>query len=78
MRINSLSATHKLTDREIEVFCLLAQGKSNEEIAHDMCISEGTVKAHLHHTYRKFNLHTRKELLALVEEREPVERSSVK
>ena len=69
IRINSLSLAHGLTDREIEVFYLMAQGKTNLEIAHDTFISEGTVKAHLHHIYQKFGVHTRKELMQIVESR---------
>lgn len=66
IRINSLGLAHGLTDREMEVFYLMAQGKTNIEIAHDMFISEGTVKSHLHRIYQKFGLHKRKELISLV------------
>lgn len=67
IRVNTLGSTHDLTDRELEVLYLLMQGKSNMQIGQDMFISEGTVKAHLHHIYRKFDIHNRKELQALVE-----------
>ena len=66
MRIGNLADLYNLTDREKEVFYLLAQGKSNMEIAHDMIISEGTVKAHLHHMYRKFGVHRRQDLLEFI------------
>lgn len=65
-RIGNLGDLYNLTDREKEVFHLLAQGKSNIEIAHDMFISEGTVKAHLHHIYTKLNVRSRKELVSLL------------
>ena len=66
-RIGNLGDLRNLTDREKEVFYLLAQGKSNIEIAHDMFISEGTVKAHLHHIYTKLDVHSRKELISLLD-----------
>ena len=65
-RIESLASVYQLTDRERETFHLVMQGKTNVAIAHDMFISEGTVKAHLHHIYQKVGVHTRKELQALV------------
>ena len=65
-RIGNLGDLYNLTDREKEVFHLLAQGKSNIEIAHDMFVLEGTVKAHLHHIYTKLNVRSRKELVSLL------------
>jgi len=37
----------QLTLRQIEVLCLLAEGKSNKEIAHRLDIADRTVRAHL-------------------------------
>ncbi|MCL4249510.1 MAG: response regulator transcription factor [Anaerolineae bacterium] len=37
----------KLTDREVEVLRLLAQGKANKEISRELHISETTVKSHV-------------------------------
>lgn len=42
-----------LSDREVEVVRLLAQGRSNREIASDLFLSEATVKTHLVRIYRK-------------------------
>jgi DNA-binding NarL/FixJ family response regulator len=36
-----------LTERELDVLALLAQGLSNQEIGHRLFLSEGTVKTHL-------------------------------
>ena len=66
-RVNALSAACGLTERETEVLQLAVQGKTNINIAHDMFISEGTVKAHLHHIYQKLGISSRKELFALVD-----------
>ena len=51
----------RLTDRELEVLRLVAQGKSNREIATDLYISENTVKNHVRNILEKLHLHTRME-----------------
>lgn len=65
--VNGLSARYSLTQRETEVLHLLAQGKTNGMIARDMMIADGTVKAHVQHIYQKLEVHSRKELRALIE-----------
>ncbi|OFV85180.1 MAG: hypothetical protein A2W26_09910, partial [Acidobacteria bacterium RBG_16_64_8] len=50
------SAVGDLTDREREVIRLVAQGKSNQEIAHQFFISEKTVKTHISHILAKLDL----------------------
>jgi DNA-binding NarL/FixJ family response regulator len=42
-----------LSSREVEVLELVAQGKSNRDIAGELWISEATVKSHLLHIYDK-------------------------
>jgi DNA-binding NarL/FixJ family response regulator len=48
-----------LTERETEVLCLLAQGKSNKEIARSLSIGEQTVKTHVAHILGKLGLSSR-------------------
>lgn len=47
MRARKRKARAKLTEREKQVVVLVAQGKSNKEIASALRISEGTVKIYL-------------------------------
>lgn len=51
-----------LTARELEVTRLLARGLRNKEIAFELGITEGTVKAYLHSIYNKLEVSTRVEL----------------
>jgi DNA-binding NarL/FixJ family response regulator len=51
----------RLTDRELEVLKLVAQGLSNREIAEQLYISENTVKNHVRNILEKLHLHSRME-----------------
>src|SRR5512141_1621574 len=48
-----------LTERETEVLRLLAQGRSNKEIAHDLTIGEKTVKTHVSNILSKLSVPSR-------------------
>ena len=48
-----------LTERETDVLRLLAQGKSNKEIAYTLNIGEQTVKTHVGHILEKLELPSR-------------------
>jgi DNA-binding CsgD family transcriptional regulator len=52
-----------LTDREREVLALIAQGRSNQEIADALVISIKTVNRHRENIMAKLNLHSRVELV---------------
>ncbi|MBK7452118.1 MAG: response regulator transcription factor [Anaerolineales bacterium] len=52
-----------LTEREHEVFTMLAEGASNQEIAETLVISPKTVERHRENIMRKLNLHSRSELV---------------
>jgi len=48
-----------LTERETDVLRLLAQGRSNKEIAHILSLSEKTVKTHVSNILSKLNVPSR-------------------
>ena len=51
----------RLTDREMEVLRLVAQGLNNRDIAKQLFISENTVKNHIRNILEKLHLHSRME-----------------
>ena len=53
--------TPRLTDREMEVLALVAQGMNNRDIAKELFISENTVKNHVRNILEKLHLHSRME-----------------
>lgn len=50
-----------LTDRELEVLRLVAEGQTNNRIARQLWVTEQTVKFHLSNTYRKLGVANRTE-----------------
>ena len=56
---SSTELAPSLTERELEVIKALAQGKSNNEIARDLGISEKTVRNHASNIYRKLHIFDR-------------------
>ena len=55
--------TEHLTDRELEVIKAVAKGLSNKQVAHEMFVSESTVKFHLQNASKKLNAHRRAEIV---------------
>ena len=62
-----IAKSHSLSARETDVFMLLAQGRSRPYICEALYLSDGTVKTHISHIYRKFDVHERQELLDAVQ-----------
>lgn len=48
-----------LTDRQVQVFKLVMQGKSNKAIARDLCIAESTIKQHVKPILKTLNVTSR-------------------
>jgi LuxR family maltose regulon positive regulatory protein len=54
-----------LSKREVDILCRIAQGLSNQAIADEMVVELSTVKSHLKHIYRKLNVESRTQAVAL-------------
>lgn len=57
-----------LTERESELLCYLARGRTKAYIAEALFVTENTVRSHVRNIYSKLGVHTRQELIDLVEE----------
>jgi LuxR family maltose regulon positive regulatory protein len=53
-----------LSQREFEVLDLLDRGLSNQQIAEEIVVTEGTVKRHVHNIFQKLDVHSRTQALA--------------
>ncbi|MGI8913267.1 MAG: helix-turn-helix domain-containing protein [Chloroflexota bacterium] len=68
-RQSATAAPETLSEREVDVLRLLAQGKSNREIATVLVITEGTVKNHVSNILGKLNAGNRTEAANLARRR---------
>jgi LuxR family maltose regulon positive regulatory protein len=57
-----------LSERELEVLQLIADGLSNREIAQELIIAPGTVKVHIKNIYSKLDVHNRTQAAARARE----------
>ena len=59
-------ATDELTPQELVVARIVAQGKTNREVAAELFLSTNTIETHLRHIFRKLGVRSRTELVAKV------------
>jgi DNA-binding NarL/FixJ family response regulator len=59
VHVPSAEAIGDLSEREVEVLCLIATGLSNQEIASELFVSNTTVKTHVSHILTKLGVRDR-------------------
>jgi DNA-binding CsgD family transcriptional regulator len=67
-RCAQVAAQYGLSSRQAEVLALLAKGRNASYIQERLAISHYTAKAHIYNIYQKVGIHSRQELLTLIEE----------
>lgn len=68
---DALASAYDLTAREREVLARLARGLSVTETAAELDISENTVKTHVKRIYGKLGVHSKQEVIDLVQAESP-------
>lgn len=78
MALSQASKRHTLTDRERTILRLAAEGRSNQEIARTLGISDGTVRNHLSNLYAKLNVDTREAAIRVAQQMRELPRPGAK
>lgn len=65
--VEQIASEYQLSPRETDVFRYLAMGHGGDYIAEKLCVSWNTVRTHTHHVYVKLDVHSREELIELVD-----------
>lgn len=63
----SIASQYRLTPRESEILIYLARGRDVSFISNDLVVSSNTIRAHCKAIYKKTGVHSRQELLSLIE-----------
>ena len=58
---------YELSERELDILVLLAAGRNVSTISETLYLSQNTVKSHMNRLYKKLGVHSREELVMLVE-----------
>ena len=72
-KCETVANTFLLSRRETEILFFLAKGHNAAYIQEKLYISEGTAKTHIHHIYRKCDVHNQQDLMRMVEDAQPTE-----
>jgi DNA-binding CsgD family transcriptional regulator len=70
LRRRQPAAPDRLTPQELQVARLVAEGKSNRDVAATLFITPKTVEFHLTRVYRKLEIHSRSQLPRLMADSE--------
>lgn len=63
-----VAQAYNLTQRETDVLIPFSKGRSSSFIAEQFFVSNNTVRSHILHIYSKCNVHSRQELITLIDE----------
>lgn len=66
--LDAAAGLYPLTQRELDIARLLVQGRSKSAIGEKLGLSESTVRTHGRHLYAKLDVHSRQQLIDLLEE----------
>ena len=66
-RCEAIAKAKHLTPRELEIMQLLCKGRTKAYIAETLYLTENTVKGHTKHIYTKLDVHSKQELMDLIE-----------
>lgn len=66
-RCGELATQFKLTPRELEILLRVVAGATKDEVAEALVISPATAKTHIRNIYGKIGVHSKNELLELLE-----------
>lgn len=69
--VRRIAGRFALSPRETDVFMLLSRGWTLAMISEELYLSQNTVKSHNAAVYKKLGVHTRQDLLKLVEQERP-------
>ncbi len=64
--ISKNGTLNNVSKREQQIVNLIQKGYKNKEIAQDLFLSEQTIKAHVSRIFKKFNVSSRSQLMALI------------
>lgn len=62
----TLGLEFQLSQRELEVLRLLAEGRSAKYVSEELVISFNTARSHIRHIYEKLDVHSKQELISLM------------
>lgn len=64
----ALITQYQLTERELDVVLLILGGRNAGSIAEALYLSENTVRTHMKRIYKKMNVHSKEEVMVIVEQ----------